>query len=57
MKALREDGPQLLVGSECVNQFDAPKAIELMNLLEKGISVESVQCENSILFTHAYMGL
>ena len=26
-KALMEDGPQLLVGSECVNQFDAPKAI------------------------------
>jgi len=50
-KALREDGPQLLVGSECVNQFDAPKAIELMNLLEKGISVEFMGCEdNNLIF-------
>ena len=48
-KALREDGPQLLVGSECVNQFDAPKAIELMNLLEKGISAEFVGCEKDNL--------
>ena len=48
-KALREKGPQLLVGSECVNQFDAPKAIELMNLLEKGISAEFVGCENNNL--------
>ena len=34
---------EILVGSECVNQFKVPKAVELMSLLEKGIAVEYVK--------------
>ena len=43
MKMRGRDGPEILVGSECVNQFKVPKAVELMNLLERGLSVEFVK--------------
>ena len=39
---------ELLVGSECVKQFDAPESVALMQFLEKGISVQFISRESSL---------
>ena len=46
MKMRGREDSEILVGSECVNQFTVPKAVELMNLLERGLSVEFVKRTN-----------
>ena len=44
MKSARDDGDrELLVGSECVNQFNEPRAVALRNLLSRGVAVEFVR--------------
>ena len=46
MKSARDDGDsELLVGSECVNQFKEPRAVALMNLLSRGVAVEFIKRE------------
>ena len=40
MRMRKRRGPQILVGSKCIDQFKTQRAVELMNLLERGLSVE-----------------
>ena len=44
MQSARDDDErELLVGSECVNQFDEPRAVALRSLLSRGRAVEFVR--------------